>query len=93
MKAVFLCENAARMQEVYHPGVLSRLQGMTDLDLARYSKADVLANPERFADVEIVFSTWGMPSFTEQEIRACLPCHQQRVLRHQIGRASCRERV
>ena len=73
MKAVFLCENAARMQEVYHPGVLSRLQGMTDLDLARYTKADVLANPERFADVEIVFSTWGMPSFTEKEIRACLP--------------------
>ncbi len=73
MKAIFLCEIADKLQSVYHPSVVSRLQGMTDLDPTRYTKADVLTDPEKFADVEIVFSTWGMPTLSEQEIRTCLP--------------------
>ena len=40
---------------------------------ALYKKADILAAPEKFADTEIIFSTWGMPVFTEEEIRTYLP--------------------
>ena len=73
MKAIFLCENAEKWQNVYHPCVQERLQSLCEIETVRYVKADVLADPARFAEVQIIFSTWGMPSFTEQEIRACFP--------------------
>lgn len=38
-----------------------------------YRKADVLAHPELFAEVAYIFSTWSMPAFSEEEIRACFP--------------------
>ncbi len=73
MKTIILCEAAHHYHTVYDETVLARLRGMTELDEKRYTKADVLVDPARFADVEIIFSTWGMPSFTEQEIKECLP--------------------
>jgi len=73
MKTVILCEVPHHVATVYSPSVLARLMELTNSDGARYSKADVLAEPEKFADTEYVFSTWGMPSFTEAEIKTCLP--------------------
>ena len=73
MKIIFLCDNAAKFAAVYDEGVLARLRKLTALDETRYSKADVLREPGRFADAEIIFSTWGMPSFTEGEIERFLP--------------------
>lgn len=73
MKTVILCEAPHHYRTVYDKTVLARLRSLTELDETRYTKADVLADPARFADVEIIFSTWGMPSFTEQEIKNCLP--------------------
>jgi phosphoglycerate dehydrogenase-like enzyme len=37
------------------------------------TREEILAEPEKYRDVEVIFSTWGMPKFTEEEIRACLP--------------------
>ena len=73
MKTVILCEVPHHYRTVYAPAVTDRLKALTDCDLARYRKADVLANPEKFSDTEYIFSTWGMPSFTEAEIKTCLP--------------------
>lgn len=73
MKAIFLCQNAASLRNVYHPTVVSRLQGTVELDPVCYVKANVLANPDCFTDVQVIFSTWGMPDFTEEEIRTYLP--------------------
>lgn len=73
MKAIFLCDKKEKINSVYHETVVLRLEKMTVLDTAVYSKADVLAAPERFADVEFIFSTWGMPVFTEDEIKAHFP--------------------
>ena len=73
MKSAILCEAPHHVATVYSPSVLTHLKELTDIDGVRYSKADVLAKPEKFADTEYVFSTWGMPSFTEAEIKACLP--------------------
>ncbi len=36
-------------------------------------KANLLQDPDLFRDVEVIFSTWGMPQFTEAEIKAYLP--------------------
>lgn len=61
MKTIFLCENEKDLRSVY--GTEERI----------YCKADVLQEPQSFRNTEYVFSTWGMPKFTEEEIRAYLP--------------------
>lgn len=38
-----------------------------------YSKEDIVNNPDTFCDTEYIFSTWGMPEFTEDEIKKYLP--------------------
>lgn len=73
MKTVILCDAPNHVRTVYPETVLARLRRVADLDETHYSKADVLADPARFADVEIIFSTWGMPSFTEEQIRTFFP--------------------
>lgn len=73
MKTVILCEVPHHHRTVYAPAVTDRLKALTDCDCARYGKADVLTDPLKFADTEYIFSTWGMPSFTEEEIKANLP--------------------
>jgi phosphoglycerate dehydrogenase-like enzyme len=36
-------------------------------------KEDILRDPESFRNTRYIFSTWGMPVFTEEEIKAFLP--------------------
>ena len=73
MKTIILCEIPHHYTTVYAPAVTERLMALTDCDCARYAKADVLADPAKFADTEYIFSTWGMPAFTEAEIKTYLP--------------------
>ena len=73
MKSIILCEKQQHFEAVYPTDIIKKLQSMTDVDGIRYSRADVLSHPSKFADTEIIFSTWGMPSFTEEEIRTYLP--------------------
>ena len=73
MKAIFLCEKAKNIVNVYAQHVTERINKSISLDSHTYSRADVMASPEDFCDVEIIFSTWGMPSFTEEEIEECFP--------------------
>jgi len=47
---------------------------LASLDDAVYSKDDVLSDREKFSDVEFIFSTWGMPSFSKEEIADCFHC-------------------
>lgn len=73
MKAVFLGEKPHRLSYVYSDAVVDRIAAEAELDRTYYNKADVLANKEAFADTEYIFSTWGMPVMTEEEITACFP--------------------
>ena len=73
MKTIFLCNTPKQCHAVYAPSILAQMRELLETDTTVYTKADVLADPPRFAEVETVFSTWGMPSFSEQEIRACFP--------------------
>jgi len=61
MKTIYLCEKEQKIRNVF------------DTQDRVWCKADVLANPADFRDTEYVFSTWGMPIFTEEEIKNCLP--------------------
>ena len=73
MRAIFLCENSDNMFRVYDESTVSELGVLTGIEKKIYSKADVLENASDFADVELVFSTWGMPVFEESEIKKCFP--------------------
>lgn len=73
MRAIFLCEKADKIFKVYDENTVKNLQKLIDIEKNRYAKSDVLKNPARFANVEFIFSTWGMPEFTEEEIKACFP--------------------
>ena len=72
-KAIFLGENKEKFNLVFPAEVIEKIGALTDLDKTLYSKEDVLIAPRRFADTELIFSTWGMPAFTEEEIRTCFP--------------------
>ena len=61
MKTIYLCESAQTVYRVYQ------------VEDTVYTKADVLQNPAAFAETETIFSTWGMPTFTEGEIQTCFP--------------------
>ena len=73
MRAIFLCEKSDKIFKVYSPESVCELQKLTDIEKKIYSKADVTRDRAAFSDVELVFSTWGMPSFTESEIKSCFP--------------------
>ena len=73
MRAIFLCERSDQIFKVYDPQTLCALQEQMKIEKKIYQKADVLADPAGFADVNFIFSTWGMPQFTEDEIKLCLP--------------------
>ena len=61
MKSIYLCENEQNIRKVY--GTEDRV----------YKKEDVLSGASGFEDAEVIFSTWGMPKFTEEEIKKLLP--------------------
>ena len=73
MKAIFLCEKSDKIFCVYDKNVLSELFQIVDIEKRVFTKADILSDPKSFCDVELIFSTWGMPKFTADEIRRYLP--------------------
>lgn len=61
MKTIYLCENERHVRNVYATSETV------------FCKEDVLQEPARFRNTEYVFSTWGMPQFSEDEIKDTLP--------------------
>lgn len=73
MKAILLCETTNKIFKVYDEEARAALCSLCGLEETVYTKADLLADPARFSEVELVFSTWGMPTMTEEEIETALP--------------------
>lgn len=69
MKSIFLCNKKNSVEKVY----AESFDKLPDVDKKVYTSAEVIAEPEKFAEVEYVFSTWGMPSMSEEEIKKCFP--------------------
>lgn len=61
MKTIYLCQSKENVKRIYQT------------DDVTFDKADVMASPKDFADTEYLFSTWGMPTFTEEEIKNYFP--------------------
>ena len=70
MKSAYVNNGTARLMEVYAPALREKLKAEADLSETVYTKEYVLANKEQFADTEYIFSTWGMPAFTTEEVKS-----------------------
>lgn len=73
MKSIFLCEDKPCITRVFSEQCINKLVETTELDTSVYNKEEILNNSEKFQNVEFIFSTWGMPSFTNKEIADCFP--------------------
>lgn len=73
MKSIFLCESEKNINRVYTPENVEWLKKNAGLLDGIYTKEKLAASPEILRDVKYVFSTWGMPVLTEEEIRRYLP--------------------
>ncbi len=62
MKTIYLCNRKKNIDKVFN---------ISDPEV--FSSAEVIAEPERFSDTEIIFSTWGMPEMTAEQIETCFP--------------------
>lgn len=69
MDKIFLCNNENDIKRVYDERVLSKL-GMTH---EIYSQGNLKKNADKLKDVKYAFSTWGMTTLTESEIKSYLP--------------------
>ncbi len=73
MKAILVCESP-RFGDVYPRRILEAIGERVRLDLQVYSKQALLDEPDRCLDASYLFSTWGMPCFTTEEIERLFPC-------------------
>lgn len=74
MRSIFLCDNRANVDRVFATDVRKRLERLVGLEKdVVYSTADLTAAPDKFGDVEIIFSTWGMPTLDEEVIAKIFP--------------------
>ncbi|MBR3955549.1 MAG: hydroxyacid dehydrogenase [Clostridia bacterium] len=73
MKACF-AGNKEKLHEVYPDYIRQQLSETYNFDADFVLTQDNLAeNSERALDIEYIFSTWNMPSWSEDEIRTYLP--------------------
>lgn len=72
-KAIFLCEDKKIAQRVYDKDVREAFLAEYGADEV-YTRADIVKGG--FEDVRAIFSTWGMPKFTREEIKKYLPSLQ-----------------
>ncbi len=72
-KAIFLGELSDKFKAVFPEHVMEEIKKNVDTDGVLYGKKDILSSPDAFSDVSFIFSTWGMPPFTEEEIEKIFP--------------------
>jgi phosphoglycerate dehydrogenase-like enzyme len=66
--AFFNNENWAAIDYVFAKGRRQKLTGMVDLYPEIISEDNFEQHAEKLVDLEVIFSTWGMPELSEQQI-------------------------
>jgi len=73
-KAVFFSSGKGEnFRKVYTPKIMERMKSLVDICEGYINRDNLEANSEILKNAEVAFSTWGMPSFTEEEIRQYMP--------------------
>lgn len=70
MKAAMFYDYPAGDGAVYGQGRRERVEGLTDLFPEVVTAGNFETHAAALADVEVIFATWGMPSFTERHFAA-----------------------
>lgn len=73
MKHCALIGNADKIKEVYGEALLSTMAARGMDTATVLTKAALEANPGLAADTQYLFSTWGMPEFTKEEVQRYFP--------------------
>lgn len=74
MKAIFLANNKGNVDYVYPKSIIDGIKELTDLDDKNvYTQYDITENPEKFSDVEYIFSTWSMPGGDNDDFAKYFP--------------------
>ncbi len=72
MKIAFFGTNALQFDKVYTKEILEEISERYEIS-ERINKKNIEENKEFLSDCEIGFATWGMPQFTEEEIKKYMP--------------------
>ncbi len=70
MKSIFL---GSKNNLNIYKSCLNELMVEAEMTSEVFTKDDVISTPENFKNTEYIFSTWGMPVFTSEEIKKYLP--------------------
>lgn len=73
MKATFVCVNPQTLREVYAGDAVERIRELAELDDTVCTPEELISGSRDLRDIEVLFSTWGMPSLTEEQIKTLLP--------------------
>ena len=74
--AVFLCSPVGFLESIFHvydEETLAKLEEKVNLPRIQISRDNMDEHKELLAKADYVFSTWGMPDLTEEEIKTYLP--------------------
>ena len=64
MKAIYLLQNKPTLNAVYAPSLRAELNSRYG-EMPTYTKEELAANVENLRDTELSFSTWTMPTHSE----------------------------
>ena len=73
IKIALFSESESSFSKVYTTSVLKKLGEYGELS-QRIDKSNIECHKEFLRTCEIAFATWGMPQFTEEEIKKYMPC-------------------
>ena len=73
MNSIYLDDAPGQIEYVYSAEARARLSALSGIDGRVYTKSEVLASPEKFRAVRFIFTTWGFPAFTADEIKTVFP--------------------
>lgn len=71
-----LIGDPAMCKHAFPAQVRKTLAAWTQLPETPVTKEEILAQPDTYQDVALIFSTWDMPHFTQEEIQRCFPTLQ-----------------
>jgi phosphoglycerate dehydrogenase-like enzyme len=67
-KAAFFTEQADRLASVYGQGRRERVAELVDLYPEAVNSKNFAEHAEKLGGLEVIFSTWGMPALTEEQL-------------------------
>lgn len=73
MRAILVSDVEENIKRVYTQESLNWLTEHAGLTGEVYTKAMIRERPEQWSEVQYIFSTWGMPVFSENEIQNYFP--------------------